>query len=180
MAKLQQAISNALPREAPGTVTLQPNVWVSDWEQRPRDPVVLGLRLLGARDKQAILKHAREHVQNQGAESDDAFEAWQLAKLRFLVAFAICDPNDSTKPSSVLEHPIEQVFAHVTEAGARYIFDAWQRVEIEKAPAFAEATDDETSELFELLSSGALEALGESDRSAALRHIKFARDLLAE
>lgn len=172
-----EAIAKTLPREAPGCVTLQPTVWVSDWEDKPRDTVVLGLRLLGARDKANVLKQAREHVANS-AESDNAFEALQLAKIRFLVAMAVCDPNDATKAPAVLPYPLEQVFQYLTEGGVRYVFDAWHKLEIEKSPSWPEADGDELTELVELLGSGAIDDLEEADRSAVLRHLRFALELL--
>jgi hypothetical protein len=133
---------------------------------------------LGATEKQNARRMGSERVARREGESFDDREAEQLAAMRYLVGLAVCDVNDVRKPSVVFTMPLEQVFIGLTESGARFIFDAYQKTEVEKGPGYLEATEDEIAELSERLADGALADLPAPDMAAARRHLRFALELV--
>ncbi len=169
-------IQDSLAKTPPGTLSLPPEVWATTWDERPTEPVVVGLRLLSEYDRREALKQARSNA----AKSERPEESFDDAAVRLLVAVGICDPNDATATSSLFPYPHDQVFLLLTESGARYIFDAMQKLEVEISPRFLEADADDIVELVEMLASGGVEALDDQDRGAALRHLRYVFDILAE
>ncbi len=170
-----------LPREAPGTVMVPSDAFVSEMEDRPRDAVVLGLRLLGAKEKQSIIRLAQaDFRKRENIESTDPDEARALLVMRYYVASVICDPNDIEEPSSLFEFPHRHVFLRLTESGCRFIMDAALKLEVEVSPRYPQASPEELEELATRIQDGELEALSNADRAAALRHIMFALEVLRE
>ena len=150
---------------------------MSGWDERPTDDVVFGLRILSADDRKGILKDARERVA-EGGESSDFQESFELAVLRLFAARVICDPNDSSKASSIFKHPDDNVFIHLTEGGARRVYDAARRVEVECSPLAPEATPDDLIRLIAAIGDGALSQLSSDDRPTVMRHLKYALDII--
>lgn len=143
---------------------------------------MIGLRLLSATDKRVILNQAEETIREQGATSTDENEAYNDALVRLYVARGMCDPNDVSKPSSFFPYPDLQVFDYLTEAGARGIFDALQRFEVETANSllYPECSPDEIVELVQRIEGGQLELLGETTRARVTRHLRYVLDDLRE
>lgn len=164
---------------APGTVRMPPDCFVSAWDNRPTDDVLFGLRILSAADRQNILKEAAERIKD-GGESSDYQESFELAVLRLFCAHVICDPNNSLDPSSIFPHPNDQVFIHLTEGGARRIFDAARRVEVEKSPQAKEATPDELIELIDAIGDGVLNRLDRDSKATVMRHLRYVLDIVRD
>jgi hypothetical protein len=152
------------------TLVLEPWVFADEWEGKPGEPVCVGLRLMSEADKGKARaeaeKHAHEMHPNGGPNWTDAFND---CLIRQVAALGLCDPNDVSKPCEILRYAEEQVRFAITSRGARSIFDAHERYEIESSPLEAEATDEELTELAELLDEQP-EALRGNERRL-LRHV---------
>lgn len=159
---------------------MPPDAFASTWESRPSDPVVLGLRLISARDRIEIRRQAKEYADGQHRESDDWVECYNLACVRNYVALGICDPNDPNRGSDILPYPEVQVPFALTEAGARFIFDALIMNERERAVYYPAGTFDDVVDLTERIAAGELDELSETDREQALRHIRAALEILQD
>jgi hypothetical protein len=166
-----------LPREAPGTILVPPSAFTSSWEAAPLEPVLLGLRLVSAIERRECIALAKQHIKDDDAESPDIEEALQLALVRFYCWFGVCDANQVSKECEYLPYR-EHVITRLTESGARFIFDAIQKLEVEISPRYVEAGGDEVVELVERLGSGEIDELDERERSAVLRHLRFALEIL--
>lgn len=170
-----------LPPTPPGTLMVPPDVWATTYERRPLEPVLFGLRLLSPYDKREIIKLAKEAAE-EADEVESAVDVYDDALMRLLVAFAVCDPNDANSQNhSTIPHPqLESVFSVFTDKGARFVFDAVQRLEVEKSPYYLEADDDDIIELVESLGAGGLDMLSERDLAAARRHLRYVLDIVRE
>jgi hypothetical protein len=165
-----------VPKPPPGTLELPPDVWATTYEQRPTEPVTIGIRMLAQYDRQEALKQAVKYTEENGGDEDTFLDA----AVRMVVANAVCDPNDAEQPFALMSYPHEHVFLLLTESGARYIFDAYQKVEVETSPRYLEATPDEVGELCDMLAAGGLDELDQADRATVLRHLRFAFEILAD
>jgi hypothetical protein len=162
-------------------VRVEPNAFVDNWSGKPSDAVAVGLRLLSEREKFGILKESKTKARE--AHPDDArlqYETESDTAMRLLVAAALCDVNDVSKPSSLFRFPQNEVFSALTESGARYLFDEVLKLQVETSVAHTEASEDDLAELFELISEGAIDSLDGERRSSVLRHLRFALDLISE
>lgn len=168
-------------RPPPKTLILEPHVFADTWSGKPNSAVCVGLRLISDGEKQTARGEAERiadelHQKRDGNWSD----AFNDALVRYLVAFAMCSPNDVAKPSEVLPHAEIQVREAFTSLGARFVFDAYLALEVELSPLYPEATEEDIEELAEAFSEVNLHALPGVQRSAILRHLRFALDAINE
>ena len=161
------------------TLVLPPSIFASEWEQRPKDAVVVGLRLMPDAEEQTArgeaLRFAAELHPDFG---DDWLDAYNDALLRWIVARGICDPNDVHKASDVLPMAEDQVRHALTSSGVRYIFDAIERMHIETSPIFEPADSDEVMGLVARLTEDP--ELTELKPEAAARCRRLLRFVLLE
>jgi hypothetical protein len=156
---------------------VDPSAWTSEWGDAPRDRSILGLRLVSATERHEAIRLARERIGAGDSESPDAGEGFALALMRLYVWFGVCDPNDCNRTSELIRDP-EHVFSRLTESWARRVFDAIQKLEVEKSAQFLEATDDDLVDLVERLGTGEIAELEPATQSTVLRHLRFALDAL--
>lgn len=157
---------------APGrTLLLEPWVFADEWDGKPKDAVCVGLRLMSETSKTVARgeaeKLADEFHPRGGPNWIDAFND---ALIRYVVALGICDPNDVSKPSTLLPYAEDQVRTALTSKGARLIFDALDQYEIETSEIEAMATDETIDELVSLLQQTKTEQLPPSLRRL-LNHV---------
>lgn len=153
-----------------GTIAINPGDF-SDMENKPTEPVLAGLRFLSIRDRREIPKLVEQFT-------DEYEVARNESEMRLCVSFMLCDANDVSKPFRFFTRPQDQVFSHLTRAGARRIFDAYLKLEVETSAIYPEATPDDVEELYGLIEQGELDKLEGSERSTALRHLRFAYDVI--
>ncbi len=164
---------------APRTLVLPPSIFASEWPGRPKEPVVVGLRLLPDAEEQTARAEAVKLALELHPEGDDAWvEAYNDALLRWIVARGICDPNDLTQPTQIFPMAEDQVRQALTSSGVRYVFDAIERLQLETSPAYAEASEDELWELIHRLEADP--DLGMLERPSRARALRLLRYVLLE
>lgn len=171
-------LQQTLPREAPGSIKVPPSAFVTSWELAPRESILLGLQLIGPTQQREIIRLAREHIKAGDGEALDAVESFELAVMRYFVWFGICDPNNTTKNPQLFQTS-QSVFDGLTESGARFVFDAIQKLEIETSPRSIEASEDEIIDVVSAIGDGRLGELDPRQQSAALRYLKELHTLLS-
>lgn len=167
-------------RRAPAcSVVLEPWAFRDDWSAKPGEPVAVGIRLIGDMEKTQARIDAAKFSRSAHEEQDVelAVDAYNDALMRQMAAKALCDPNDVTRPVELLQFPEDDVERALTSRGARFIFEAVCRYEVESSPLNPEADQDDIEELSDLLLLNAIESLP-SARQLAAR--KLARYLLDE
>lgn len=149
-------IINKQVRPPGRTLVLPTWVWADEWQNRPTDEVCVGLRLMPDADKSKARSEAERLADELHARRGPNWvDAFNDCLVRQVAALGICDPNDVSKPSSVLPLAEDQVRVALTTEGARFIFDAYQVYELEASPLSPEATDEELLQLSQLLWSDA-------------------------
>jgi len=158
------------------TLVLEPWMFADDWERKPTEAFCVGLRLMSEQDKTKARGEAeRLALDAHPHGGPNALDCFNDALLRQVVALGICDPNDVASPCSLLPMAEDQVREALTTRGARFIYDAIHRYEVEVSPLVQEATDDDLLELCDIIQSGEIE----SARSAPLAR-RFLRYALEE
>lgn len=144
----------------PGFVNIPPSAFKSDWEDKPRDIMCAGLRLISHQDLQVARAQARERALRAVPDADasrpfdlDTFiDAHNDALLAHIVSQALCDPNDVSAPWEPFKAaPEDMVREYVTSDGLKLIYDHWERMRISLDPTRREATDEEIAGLPALL-----------------------------
>jgi hypothetical protein len=161
------AFSKLVKKQRPPGRTLVLETWVfaDDWESRPKAAVCVGLVRMSEQSK-TTARHDAEKTADElhprgGANWIDCFNDHLI---RQVVAHGICDPNDVDKPSPTLQMAQDMVGHALTSRGARFIFDAIDRFEIETSPIGVAANREEVERLCELLGKVDLERLSGSTR----------------
>ncbi len=164
--------------KTPGRILkLEPWVFADDWSGKPKDAVVVGLRLMSDGDKSKARSAAEAMAFELHAKGGvNAMDAFNDHLVRQCAALGICSPNDAEQPAEILPAAEEQVGAALTTRGARFIFDAIHRYEVESSPLNPEATDEELVELQQLIEGGALGDLGAEGEATARRFLRYVLD----
>ena len=120
------------------TLIVPPTAFADDWDQKPKDAVCCGLRLISSGDtviaraeaaKAAWAAHPHEH------DSEARIESYNDALMRWVVARGTCDPNNTREPWEIWKGmPELMVQQALTPLGARFIFDAIQLLATETSP----------------------------------------------
>jgi len=157
------------------TLILEPWVFADEWPGKPSEAVCVGLRLMSELDKtKARAEAERFAIEVHPNGGPNAVDCFNDTLLQQVAAFAICDPNDVKLPSSLFPLAESDVRQALTSRGARYIYEAYHRYEVEVSPLSSEATDAELDELAELIETGDLDlALSEP---LVRKFLKYALD----
>ena len=173
---------DALPRPPPQTIELLPSAFADTWDNKPRDSVRVGLRLIAVLDlAEARGEAAREAVAAHPDRNDpSAIDAYNDALLAWIVSRCTCDPLDVRKEWDVWDGmPQENAKELLSPEGARAIFDAYERLRIEQDPSQQEATDDEIVRLPDAYADAAAHLVG-SRLARVRRLLRFVLDELAD
>lgn len=89
----------------PHTFELGPGAWATRWEQRPLEPIRVGLRRVSAHDRsaanvQAIARADRAYERlphHRGQHDSEWLKTWEVAFIHYLLGFALCHPQDVNK-----------------------------------------------------------------------------------
>ena len=85
------------------TVVLTPADFCEDWAGRPKAEVAIGLRRVCDTARQAAAQEATNYVRKAfldggGSVTDDVIDEWNNSFIAQSMAYAMCNPNDATKP----------------------------------------------------------------------------------
>lgn len=149
-------------RKPPSFVVVPPNAFADEWSDRPSEKVAIGLRLIPQEDIDAARAQAAERANSMHKDVDllegDRFnaqlwlDAYEDALMTWIVARAMCDPNDALSSWEPFRSaPEDMTRQYLTSSGVTFIFDAWEAMRISADPVHPEISVDETSELVELL-----------------------------
>lgn len=155
-----------LPRPAPRVVELPPEAFADDWDRKPSQPMMVGLRLVSEGDvdraRSMALHKAIEMVPEPGDVRVDAFND---AVMRNVLARATCMPEDAREPFFPL--PEADIEMALTDAAVKKLWIELDRLKVESSSYLGEADDDQLALLAGLLV--------EPDAWAALPPIKQTR-----
>jgi hypothetical protein len=85
---------------APRVISLPPSAWAETREDRPREPVRIGIRLISEQDTQVARSEAAKvavDLMPTGSE-DDRIEAYNCALMRFAAQYGTCSPTNTDQP----------------------------------------------------------------------------------
>jgi hypothetical protein len=165
---------------APRTATLGPEQFAATWPARPKDEVLVGLRLPSPNDKIFVQVEAAKRAKALGGEDERLrTEIERDARVRLLVARCLCDPNDADAASSALPFAEDSVFDALTDAAARFLFDRILDLQVETAQG-EDGSIEDVAKLMELLAAGALETLSEARYQTVLRYLSFSLSVIED
>jgi len=151
-----------------------PTAFSGEWSDRPTSEVAIGLRLFSEESVQVGRTEAARFaadllVDDEGnvRDYDAYFAAYDDALLRHLVARAMCDVNDRTQPHPLFPAAEDQVRRAFTPEGARMVWEAVERLHIERSPARPALSDDEITRLVALLLDDGLRRLTPNGQARA-------------
>jgi hypothetical protein len=163
-------------RRPEAIIVLPPTAFSDEWKDRPTTDVAVGLLRLSERDEkiskeQARKIVARDHVRDgKVVDQEQAIESYNDELIRYLMARAMCDPNDSSKP--FFEFAEDLIHVALTTTGLHFVWDKWWVLKL-SGPTMPTAQDDDLRRLARILTRPEyMGRLGEAEVSA--------RKLLAE
>lgn len=157
------------------TLVIPPSVFADEWPDKPLEDACVGLRLLSEQDVVAARGEAAKLAVTIDDE-DARIETYNDALMRNVVARAMCDPNDIHEAWFRMD---EVAMVALTPEGTRHVFDAYERMRIERSPVQAEAADDAIATLHELALS-ALPLMTPARATRVRRLLAFCIDEMSE
>lgn len=91
-------------QRAPHSFRMPPGGWSAAWSERPREPVLIGLRRPSVEQRQQASKDALARADRMVPEhrrvAHDPFwrAAYEVALISYLLGYAFCDAEDHTRP----------------------------------------------------------------------------------
>ena len=159
------------------TLVLDPWVFADSWSSKPREAVCIGLRALAESDyTNARIESAKFCRQKHPEGGTDQLDCFNDALMRWLVSYAVCDPNNVQKPAKVFGLTDDELIGlALTARGVRFIFDAILKFNVESSPLYPEIDANGIQDLKTILDNAILTRTG-SIASTARRHLQFALD----
>ncbi len=164
----------------PRVISLPPSAWADSREDKPREPVRIGIRLISDEDTQiarsTAAKIAVELVPVGG--EDDRIAAYNDALMRVATEHGTCSPTNAEDPYFVMgELEIRQ---RLTPEGVRRVWHEIEALHASSNPSVSEIDDEGLAHLFALLDRGVLDSLEKSDAARVRRLLEMCRADLAE
>ena len=169
--------TSILPRKV---ITLRTEHWASSFSERPENPVPVGLRLLSMNDQDAIRQISHQSSLAAISEGADPQAAYQSAMLISTIARSICHPRDARRAHDLFGCADDKLQIALTKEALTWLFDELEKMIVESSPIFGEATDDEIVVLCDMLQTGAMARLTESDPVKAARVRRYLDFVLTE
>lgn len=160
-------------RQAPArTLELPVDVFADTGGVRPTKPVRVGLRTIAVLDLAEARQNAAQVAlaAHKDHETPEAIDTYNDELLAWIASRCTCEIDDARKDWSLLDGTgVEGIKAALSPAGARLIFDAYERLNIDNDPTQPEATDDEIVRLGEVYADAAPHLHG--DRLSRVRRL---------
>ena len=132
------------PRRPEAFIVLPPSAFSDEWRDRPKTEVAVGLRRLSEQDEKVSKEQGRkivfrDHVRDgKVVFEDQAWESYNDELIRYLMARAMCDVNDVSRP--FFEMAEEVIHVALTSEGLRLVWDRWWMLKL-SGPAAPVAND---------------------------------------
>lgn len=153
-------------------VVLRPSAFVATWQGRPVDEVAVGLRLLSHEETMTAAAEAAKEAVGGGREGDVAEERYRHALCCWTVGYALCDPNDASKPYWPTGD--EAVRSRLTPEATAHLFHELELAHVAESPTRPEAGPEDVAVLAGLLATeGPLSALSEGKARRVRRWLGF-------
>ena len=142
------------PRQAEAFVVLPPIAFSDEWRDRPKTEVCVGLRRLSEQDEKVSMEQGRKIVfrdhmrEGKVVDEDMAWESYNQELMRYMMARAMCDVNDVSKP--FFEFAEDTIHVALTPEGLKLVWDRWWMLKL-TGPAAPVADDDALKRLGRIL-----------------------------
>ena len=170
--------AESVPTPPRKVVIINDTHWASKFEDRPVNPIQVGLRLLSIEDQEVIRQLAMKAATDAISNELDSQIAAQNMLLVTTVARSICSPRDTRKPHDFFSCPDDLIPIAFTEQTVKWLFDEIEKLTVEMSPIFSESTDEEIVDTCDMLLNGALDELADRDpvkASRVRRYLDFVR-----
>jgi hypothetical protein len=164
------------PRKPEAFIVLPPTAFADEWKDKPNTDVAVGLRRLSEQDEKVSKEQGRkivfrDHVRKgKVVDEEEAWESYNQELIRYLMARAMCDVNDVSKP--YFDFAEDTIHVALTSEGLGLVWDKWWMLKM-SGPAAPVADDDAVRRLSRILANPEnMKALGKAE--------KVVRKLLAE
>ncbi len=169
----------ASARTRPATVeTFPPSIFASTWKDRPADEVAVGLRIPSDNEVSLARANAAQRAWDlhpKEEDFDNRLACMNDALVRELCACGMTDANDARKKYFHAQE--DAVFRHLTQEGAKAVYDRLERLVLETSPVHREASDGELRALAAMLEDPtAFDLLPGYQASRARRLLAFVYD----
>ena len=152
-------------------LVLPPDAFADDWRDRPTTEVAVGLRRLSERDEKVAKEQGRkivfrDHVRDgEIVDKDLAWESYNDELIRYLMARAMCDVNDVSKP--FFEYAEDVIHAALTTEGLKLVWDTWWMMKL-TGPAAPVADDAALRRLARIIANPEehMAKLGDGEKAA--------------
>ncbi len=163
------------------SIKLEPADFADQWLGRPRTAVVVGLRRLSSDDEGLAEKFANDRATEEYPDDEDErAHLFNKTLKAWIVARAICDPNDARRPHPTFPCAEDLVPVALPSATITRLFDAIERFYVETSSLQEPLSDEDLAVLGNLLSLGELSRLPTEKQARARRLLSFVLDELAE
>lgn len=172
MPNFTLAQGKAPPKPA-HVVVLNPTDFADDWHKRPAADVAVGLRRLSDRDRQAAESEATKYVRSvyvkdgQVTDQDVAITEWNNLFMRWMMASAMCDPNDVMRP--YFDAPHDVIGHALTPESILKLWTEYHRFVRRTDATATKATDEDVARLSRLLKAGKLSSIRPDVQAEARR-----------
>jgi len=135
---------------------LPPSAFADTWKGRPREPVRIGIRLVGHDIVDVAEQTAAEDVAHLSPGKDGSDErriwidAYNTAFMRGVLAQALCSPDDVDRPYFA-DAPNDRVRVAFPPRTLRALWEEFEALSVETSPTMPEATDEEIAGLAGML-----------------------------
>lgn len=137
---------------APKVVELRPEQFASTWQNRPTEPVKIGLRVTSERDREGASIEAFRSLNERKLDDAEQDRCVTSVYARIITARGICDPSNVLAPHPLLPLPDDQIARAFPSSTIRWLFDEIDALNVAQSPGYSEATDEEIAKLCEILS----------------------------
>lgn len=138
-----RAYQDASARKPARVVKLAPGAWAETWDERPTEPVEVGVRITSDADGPGAREHALRVARAAHPNLDERSKIWadtfNQALMHWTIAQAICQPDDVDTPYFELQEFViapgpNQGTSRLSTAGAARLWDEITLLAIGRSP----------------------------------------------
>lgn len=153
---------------------IPPSAFADEWDARPADDIVVGLRLLSESDilnaqREAAKVAAASYAGEDGKpfDMDSLTDDFNDRLVCEAVARAMCDPNDVDAPHPLFPAAQDMLPYALTPPAIRFLWDRLHAATVSGSPVVLPAEDEHVLRLGKMLGRGVLSMLSPAKQMAA-------------